>query len=307
MSNSLRLTTGRALVCALALTLVACPKKGPGGGPQPFNSQHGVPADVLAVARIDAPTLLSRAGLKDASALVEKLTEKLRKEIGVDLALLRDATLFYAPGTGESLPRRGAAIIPQVLKDSPGLGKLGAAQEVEGRPAYKLGATATVSFVEGGTVVGDVLSVQQSLQSFAGKRPALAKDDALWRALDAVGNQPFRLSLKLAGLGKFLSRLPVPGLDKVQYAGIGGDVTATDLVLDIVLMTQDAPNLAATLKKAVSELAAQLSSSMIFKIFADLLSGIQITAGVDRVSVNAKLPIGLMETLLPIVMGTMDM
>src|SRR5438270_8554465 len=116
-------------VCSLAalLFLTACPRS-----PRPELSAAGfdpaalVPAQSIAVGYLDAPTLLARPGLKEEGALVQQVVEKIRAELGIDPALLRGATLFYAPMPGETLPQRGGAILPGAVSGSPGFGALGA-------------------------------------------------------------------------------------------------------------------------------------------------------------------------------------
>ena len=293
------------LALATAALLAACPKKGPGRGGAPgFDPVAAVPSDAIAVARLDVPTILARPALKDDQALLQRISEKVRTQIGIDPGLLRDATLFYAPIGVESMPRRGAAIISQSLRDSPGLGKLGAATDYQGRTVYRLGETATVTFFDGATVVGDFLSVQATIEALSAKRAVLGKDHVLWRVLDGLGAQPFRFAVKLAGFRSLLARLPVPGLDKIEVAGLGLDVNATDLVGDAVLVTADPVSFASMLKTVLANFGARLSASPLFKAFADLLNGVQVTTSGDRVLVSVKVPLSLVRSVVPLLLGT---
>jgi hypothetical protein len=297
----------------LLLAGSGCPRGGAGiaGSAErarAFDARRAVPAGVVAVAWLDVPTLLARPGLKQDTGVVQQLSDRIRTQIGIDPALLRDATLFYSPIANESLPRRGAAIIPQALRDSPGMGKLGASELHGAQPIFRLGESATVTFLDRATIVGDSLSVRAALDAHAGKVAALLPGDALWKMLAAMPSAPVRLAFQAASLRPLLERLTIPGLERVEAVGVVADVAPTTLTIEVRAESSDPETLMAALRKLQAAWTERLSKSSFFKMFSDLLAGVRIESrGGTTIGIAASIPIDLVRSMLPSVMGSLGL
>jgi hypothetical protein len=297
----------RGTLLVLALLLAACARPAPVGptSAAPFDPATLVPEGAVAVGWLDAAALLGRPALKEEGALVQQLNEKFRGELGIDPALLVGAALFYAPVPGETIPQRGAAVIPGVLRGSPGLAELGSSAEHEGRTLYRLGQTqAAVSFLDRATVVGDELSVRATLDVAAGKRRVLAAGDDLWKLLGALRNLPFRIALRLAGLGGLLARLPIPAeLKAVQALGVGMDVDARGIRAELTALAANPEALAESLRAALGKLAQDLQRSSFLRALGEIVGGVEVRATGARVALALHVPMALARSMLPTLLG----
>jgi hypothetical protein len=298
--------TLRVAFLSLCVLLGACPRRAPTPPPKAFDAAAFVPAEAVAVGRVDAPTLLGRPGLKEEGAVVQQVVEKVRTELGVDPSMLREATLFYAPVAGETLPQRGGAILPGAVRGSPGFDELGASVEHGGRTIHALGrGAARVSFVDGGAVLGDELSVRTALDVAAGKRPALPAADALWALVDGLGGQPFRLAVRLGNLRRLLATFPVPEeLKALEAVGLGFDVAPGELRFVLAARSADAAGLAVKVRALVQNLLGMLRKSMLLRVAAGLLEGAKIEPVGDRVILSLAVPMALARTFLPLVLSS---
>ena len=292
----------------LAMSLAGCPRKGPGVMPaSAFDARKLVPADSLAVISVDVPTILARPGIASDPALVSELSEKVKRMLGVDPALMRDTLIFVAPVVGERIPGRGAAIIPQRLHDAPGLGALSGATLHAGQPIYRVGTRASLTFLDGATVVGDAQSVRRIVDASRGQGASLPVDDKLYAVLDGLSPAPFRFAVPAKAMASLLSGLGIAGLDKIHTAGGSADFTDKDLVVKGLALTSAPEALATTLKNLVREFAGKLAQSTLFKVFGDILAGVEVVAGADRVSVGLKVPLELVRGVLPMVLSSLGL
>jgi hypothetical protein len=299
-----------ALLCLLFA--VSCHRATVPDGRAPaasFEPASLIPAGALAIGYLDAPTLLSRPALRDDSGLVQPLIEKVRVEFGIDPALVREATLFSAPGTGGAGAGEGfaggftlglGAIIPGSLRGSPGLATVGPPTVQGGFQVYPLGRGARVMFLERATVIADEQSLKAVLDVASQKRPSLPKTDDLWKLLGGLGAQPFRIAVRLAGFKVLLDKLPIPAeLRTISAFALGLDVIEAEAQIRLGLPAEDPPVLAARLEGMVKSLADQLRRSSFLRMFGDLLGSVQVQPAAGQVSVQARIPISIARALLP--------
>lgn len=297
----------------VSAALSGCPHSGslkttPGAaGAGGFDARALVPADSLAVLSVDVPTVLARPGIAKDPAFVRDLSQKVKVALGLEPALLRDTTIFVSPMLSESVPRRGAAIIPQLLRDAPGLGALGAAEMHAGQPVYKVGASASLTFLPRATVVGDYQSVRRVVDASRGQGASLPAGDRLYAVLDALSPAPLRLAVPVKAMASLLAGLSIPGLDKITTAGLSADFTGNELVVTGLALTSDPQGLATTLGNLVRQFAGKLAQSTLFKVFGDILGSVSIVTGADRVSLSVSVPLDLVRGILPMVLGSVGM